>query len=620
MKKLIFVFLMITYLSYSQESEFMDFWKAEKVKITNERLLELLKNGESKEIIQKTNKSNEIQTSENTVVSDDALPESELHSAINPKDPNNIVVSPIRSGSGSLNDPLTCPVYFTKDGGKTWNKSTFRNTPVNSNENVLGGGDPILAFDADGKLYFTWINLAFQMKGSNPDSSLIAIYWAWSSDGGETWTRETNHTFGKDKQKYSNNSNYGLKKFFDKQWMACDISNSKYRNNLYVCHVLFDMSTNTSNIYVKTKKAKDNEFLETAILISKNKYDLAQFASIDVDKKGTIHVSFYGKTKVNGVSSSAIYYTFSTDGGESFAPEVKITSIYFSAGSNFGTSTTDIIPGISSNRAYPYPQLVVDKSNNPSTEQNIYVTYTATGISNNLKEGNNVFIVRSKDGGATWLSPRRILPLSTYFYNKFYSSTCVNPDGVLVTSFYNMGTNSLTDYVTCFSFDGGDSFLKTNASSTPTNFKTIGNKNNSFGIGEYNQTVCNKDYAFPIWSDARKGDGNLDLYFTKIPFSEAILLDVEDFVIINPLIKINKVSPNPINKLAEIDFTLDNKAEITISLFDLIGNEISILTKNTFQEGKNLISLDLSRFAIGNYFIKLSSVDRSETTKIAIER
>lgn len=616
MKKLIFLIFIVTFTSYSQESGFMDFWKAEKVKITNERLLELLKNGNSNEF---KDLNNAIQTNENGLVSGDPQPESELHAAINPLDGNNIVVSPIRNGNG-INDPLTCPVYFTKDAGKTWKKSTFRNTPINTFETVIGGGDPVFAFDADGKLYFTWINLAYKLKGNQPDSSIIAIYWASSIDGGETWTREANHNFAFDKQKYTNGSSYGLKKFYDKQWMACDVSNSKYRNNLYVSHVVFDLLSNSSNIYVKTKKQNQSQFIDSAVLITKNKYDLAQFGSVDVDGRGVVHVSFYGRTKANGITTSAIYYTYSVDGGETFAPEIKATNIYFSAGSNFGTTTTDLIPGITSSRAYPYPQIVADKSNNEATKNNVYITFTATGINSNAKYGNNVYIVKSNNNGNSWQSPKTLLPINSDYIHKFYASSNINPDGVVVSSFFNMSGNASADYVTCFSFDGGDSFLKTNASTVPTNFNTVGKKNNSFGIGEYNQTVSNKDFVFPVWSDGRNGDGNLDLYITKIPLSEAKQLSVDDVVLINPLIKIGNVSPNPINKLVTVEFTLDANAVVTFSLVDMIGNEIDMISKNKYNEGTNMESFDLSRFANGSYYLKLNANNKSEVVKIAIEK
>ncbi len=621
MKKILFLLLLFRISCYSQESGFLDFWKSEKVKITNERLLELLKNGNPKEYNQETKQNNEIQTSDNVIVSNDPLPESELHAAINPTNDQNIVVSPIRSGNGSLNDPLTCPVYFTKDGGITWKKSTFKNTPINSNESVVGGGDPVLAFDADGKLYFTWINLAFQVKGSNPDSSLIAIYWAWSSDGGETWKRELNHTFGKDIQKYSSGNNYGLKKFYDKQWMACDLSNSQYRNNLYVSHVLFDLQSNTSNIFVKTKKQNENEFKSQGVQITKKTYDLAQFGSLDVDNKGVIHVSFYGKTKVNGITSSGIYYTYSIDGGATFANEVKVSNIFFSAGSNFGSSTTDLIPGISSNRAYPYPQIVADKSSNANTNSNLYITFTGTGITNNLLGRNNVFIIKSTNSGQTWLPAKPILPVSQDDYQRFYSSTCVNPEGVLISSFYHMlNSNATTEYLSCFSFDGGTSFVSSVASTELTNFKTVGSKNNSFGIGEYNQTVSNKNYAFPVWTDGRNGDGNLDLYIGRIQLSEINKSKIENAVLINPQIIINSISPNPITQNAEINFTLDNISEVSFSLVDMIGKEIELFSKNTYKEGVNLEKFDISMFANGSYYIKLSSRGKSQSFRISIEK
>ena len=65
--------------------------------------------------------ANAVQTDE-TVVSDDTEVESEVHAAVNPVDTANIIISPIRQAGSFPAVDLTCPVYYTKDFGKTWKK------------------------------------------------------------------------------------------------------------------------------------------------------------------------------------------------------------------------------------------------------------------------------------------------------------------------------------------------------------------------------------------------------------------------------------------------------------------------------------------------------------------
>ena len=90
-----------------------------------------------------------------TVVSGDPLPESEVHAAINPLDPTNMVVSAMRLDNNNPMQALLCPIYFTRDGGNTWKKSTFRNLPTRPGSLVAGGGDPVFVYDANGTVYFS---------------------------------------------------------------------------------------------------------------------------------------------------------------------------------------------------------------------------------------------------------------------------------------------------------------------------------------------------------------------------------------------------------------------------------------------------------------------------------
>ncbi len=72
-----------------------------------------------------------------------------------------------------------------------------------------------------------------------------------------------------------------------------------------------------------------------------------------------------------------------------------------------------------------------------------------------------------------------------------------------------------------YSTDGGKTFTNPIIASTvPSNFATIGMKNNEFGIGEYNQVISTKGYAIPVWSDGRTGTGDLNVYASFIKLGD----------------------------------------------------------------------------------------------------
>ncbi len=150
----------------------------------------------------------------NVLVSQDlsSMPHNETSVAINPRDPNNIVVgaNDYRLGFG------TSGFYATTDGGKIWRDGVLPAPTVyfepirplesttgvkrpaagrpNARRRVVpagdlrallaldGGGDPALAFDRDGTVYYAEIN--FHRTGC---ASMILVYR--SVNGGLTWSR-----------------------------------------------------------------------------------------------------------------------------------------------------------------------------------------------------------------------------------------------------------------------------------------------------------------------------------------------------------------------------------------------------------------------------------------------
>src|SRR5688572_17585592 len=122
----------------------------EKIRVDLSKLTTLPRVGELRERIEKGDDAMRVAAVDGLVSGDD-LPESEVHAVINPNDPTNIIISPIRQdlGNGSVAG-ISCPIYYSKDFGRTWKKSAFQTLPSDPNAVVVGGGDPVLAFDSRG--------------------------------------------------------------------------------------------------------------------------------------------------------------------------------------------------------------------------------------------------------------------------------------------------------------------------------------------------------------------------------------------------------------------------------------------------------------------------------------
>jgi len=140
-----------------------------------------------------------------------SLDPEEVTIAINP-------VNPLNLAAGANIDYY----YYSMDGGVTWTEGNLTST--------LGvWGDPCVIFDGNGNLFFSHL--------SNPQSGnwIDRIVVQKSIDGGITW---------------NDGAGVGLNypKVEDKEWLAVDLTNSLYHNNIYMCWTEFDVYGSTATI------------------------------------------------------------------------------------------------------------------------------------------------------------------------------------------------------------------------------------------------------------------------------------------------------------------------------------------------------------------------------------
>lgn len=594
----------------------------EKLRISPEDLPNLQRNSKlwqqivekwgSKTNSQKDNNSiNSILNSTNEVgVSTGSEIESEIHAAINPIDPSNIVVSPIGQTGG-----LTVPIYYTKDFGKSWKQSTVQLGPKESASFVVGGGDPVFAFDATGKLYFSWINV--YMTTSDFTKQYADMYWAYSTDGGETWQREENDKIGGAVIEGQN-----VDEFFDKQWLAVDNTESQFKGNLYCAMLHADGED--GRIGLRTKFSDSKEFTDTT-LRPKTSFAFNQFAGVDVAPDGSVNVLFFGSRKGITADDMSFYHLRSTDGGKSFDSENMISPVIhprFTTGYDSVTTT-----GILRNRIMPCPQFSIDKSS-AKYRGRMYAVWSAFGTNEDNKRGLDVFLTYSDNNGKTWTTPRPVNDnTENITSDQFYPSLSVNENGVVVITWYdrrNDVKNELTEYFMTYSFDGGESFIKNFAvSGAATDFSTVGQDNNGFGIGEYNQTLSTKDFAIPIWCDARDNDGNLNIYAAFVPISPSTSAeDAYDVSLISENVSLSTPYPNPssTSNSLSVDYFVKSECTVHIEIFSAEGMSVKTLINGFSTSGKHTVHIDTDDLNSGVYLCKIITPDGSVVRKFTIAK
>ncbi|MCK4329335.1 T9SS type A sorting domain-containing protein [candidate division WOR-3 bacterium] len=128
------------------------------------------------------------------------------------------------------------------------------------------------------------------------------------------------------------------------------------------------------------------------------------------------------------------------------------------------------------------------------------------------------------------------------------------------------------------------------------------------------------DDAEPIPGDpvlllSRKASGEICYFTIKVE----PLLGIED-IEVGYQTRISDIYPNPLTKDANIRFTLSNRTDVSLGVYDVGGRLIETLVDGVRDAGEHSVIWDGSNLPTGIYFIKLTAGDYSEMSKAVILR
>jgi hypothetical protein len=249
-----------------------------------------------------------------------AAPQNETSIAVDPNNPNIVV--------GSANDYVTrtwaCTIsgtpcsalgdgysgaYLSIDGGQSWvAKSTDPDnlgTLIPGVEHLTGGpygggGDPAVAFDSRGHVFFAGLGFNRSDPASGVEVSkgtIVGDSLTWSQP---SWVTQTNNKAA----------------FNDKEWVAADhYSASPFRDRVYVSYTRFIFSA--SGNYVQSPifssfSSDGGQTFSNPISISQNAH-YGQGSRPVVAPDGSVYIFWDGSTRL--AATNSIYMVKSTDGG-----------------------------------------------------------------------------------------------------------------------------------------------------------------------------------------------------------------------------------------------------------------------------------------------------------------
>jgi|GEM_PF-1518873 len=386
-------------------------------------------------------------------------------------------------------------VSTSYDGGATWNPQQLPYPVDPAGITFLDAFDPTATSDKQGNLYVGHISTDYNWT-VGPASGL---YVHKSTDGGITWQPPV--TVSYDPNAVSNpDPNY---RFNDRCQITADTFSltSPYFNNIYITWIKdrgWNMPTPMGDIYFSAS-TDGGQTWSPAVIINSPLNNMGNMPVPAVAFDGTVYVCWVDYDVINGGLGN-IFLDVSTNGGLSWGPDNLIETV--------------LLPPINLNNgtdARAKGAAVIDVS--PTNTQEIYLSYAADPDGLGPDEA-DVYFRKSTNGGQTW-TPRIRLHNDATVCDQVMPWMDVKPNGIIDIAFYdrqNDPNDLLWDVTLVTSTDNGNSFSPEqflNASNFPTPGTSVGP-----WFGEYLGLKADETQVYVCWTSSIL-DIQGDIFFNK---------------------------------------------------------------------------------------------------------
>lgn len=404
-------------------------------------------------------------------------------------------------------------------------------------------------------------------------------------------------------------------------------------------------SGNPNGIFISKLDTNLNILVDSVRVSSKMLY--GNFAThITTDRKGRIHVMWHeGNTNSPNITES--FYTRSTDGGMSWSTTIPLSSndghhsafphaqfnnagdtlaiswrdsvglsnkwdVYIVYSTNGGLSWSSPVPTITTPDSDWDPDLIIDNFNR------IHLFYTKYPVSNPFWGARNYYQY-SDNLGSSWNLPNQPSNgmISDSYRSQLIEGTRYDEKRNILyvtwkdeRDFNTTNGNVEGDIMLAYSTDRGVNWM-TPEFITDRNDSTIGFKAGAIlASGEYavNYEVLSQD-------DIQNINTMVRVYFRK---REPLLTSYGDEISHLKEYILYQNYPNPFNPNTSISFYLPKRSNVKLSVYDIMGNEISALVSEEKNSGYHQIVFNGSTLYSGIYFYKIQTNNFTEIKKMVL--
>ncbi|MCI0449631.1 MAG: T9SS type A sorting domain-containing protein [Chlorobi bacterium] len=357
----------------------------------------------------------------------------------------------------------------------------------------------------------------------------------------------------------------------DKEWIFCDLvpTNSTF-NNVFITWTSFGASQG-----IKFRKST-NGGLNWSATVNVGDNTSGQGSNVCSGTGNQIYVVW---------AANGIRFDKSTNGGTSFGTDFQLS-------------------GVTSVNGFPF--ITCDYSNRPS-RGNAYVVW-----SDNRDGTSDVWIQRSTNAGASWLStPVRVNDVTAL--NQYWPAVQCDTSGNLYVIYYDtrLGSTQINSWI-AYSTDLGNNWVNQRLSDSSF---TNSSPNSDVRFGDYIGIDAFAGKVIPVWTDQRAGTPNQEIYSANL----------SGLIGINPVsgnipavFRLYQNYPNPFNPKTRIDIDIPKPSYVKVTVFDVLGKEVSKPVNENLSGGKYSIEFDGSRLTSGIYFFKIETESFIDTKKMIL--
>ncbi len=460
--------------------------------------------------------------------------QTEPHVAVNPEDSDHVVVAMI-----DYNFPSTTS-YVTFDGGVRW-EGPFQSGYLPDDR--VSGGDPVLAFDKEGKVYQASISIGVEEFSVGPmytSTMVSSIAVARSDDGGMSWPSITSADRSSVVLSEQQIDGSGRLRgsvaigFLDKPWMTVGRHpTDPSRDVVYLTYVEFEVFYQimysgelplllpremSSTVRLVRSEDRAVTWSDPVAVGPTVRRVFGEMDSVPdapgmfgsdrvvqgprpvVDKNGVIYVAWIDSTDDGSMKGlGEIHTATSSDGGKTFSSPTIATAF-------------NEIPFRPRNAYFRYwasafPKLSI------GPEGNLYLVYTGRP-SEKPKDDGDIYLIRSTDRARTWSSPVRLNDDEGSSL-QFFPEVDVDPEGTIhvmwgdmrddpIQTRYHIYYTQSKDAGRTWGFDLPELGIR-DRDTRVTDFASNPNRAFPYGlfIGDYFSLAAAGEDVYMVWADSR---------------------------------------------------------------------------------------------------------------------